>query len=393
MIPYGRQDIRDEDVEAVVDVLRSEYLTQGPVPQRFEEALSAFVGSAHAVSVNSATSALHVACLSLGLGPGDILWTVPNTFVASANCGRYCGAAVDFVDIDPHTWNLSVSSLRDKLNAARASNRLPKILVAVHFAGQPTDQEEIWKLAQEFGFRIIEDASHAIGAQRHGERVGNCRWSDISIFSFHPVKIVTSGEGGVATTNDAKLAASMRLLRSHGITRDSSLLHKPALFIGDSAPGWYYEQQGLGFNYRMTDIQAALGLSQLARVDEYVTRRNELARHYQSALAHLPIELPTIRPENTSAFHLYVVRFFGKMAGAKRQEVYDAMKGESIGVNVHYSPVHLQPYYRQLGFGEGHCPEAERYGQTALTIPLFPTMTTTDQEHVITTLTKAVGTS
>jgi UDP-4-amino-4,6-dideoxy-N-acetyl-beta-L-altrosamine transaminase len=379
MIPYGRQDVQASDIEAVVGVLRSDFLTQGPMVPRFEQAVASRVGATHALAVNSATAALHMACLALELGPGDLLWTVPNTFVASANCARYCGAEVDFVDIDPDTWNLSVSALEQKLMGARLANRLPKIVVPVHFSGQPTDQERIWELAQEFGFRVIEDASHAIGASRAGERVGSCRWSDIAVFSFHPVKIVTTGEGGMALTNDAALARRMALVRSHGITRDPDLFtHVGA---GEVAPQWYYEQQLLGYNFRMTDIHAALGVGQLERLDEYVDRRNVLAQHYDAALRGLPLRLPCVRPENRSAFHLYVVRVEG--ASTSQRQLGDALRAGGVGVNLHYAPVHLQPYYRALGFQPGQFPEAEAYGRSALTLPLFPTLTAAEQERVV----------
>lgn len=380
MIPYGHQDVTQSDIDAVVEVLRSDFLTQGPAVPRFERELIEITQARHAVAVNSATSALHVACLALGLGPGDLLWTVPNTFVASANCARYCGAGVDFVDIDPETWNLSVLALRAKLAAARRVGRLPKILVPVHFAGQPTDQDEIWELAQEYGFRVLEDASHAVGASRIGEPVGSCRWSDIAILSFHPVKIITSGEGGVALTNDPVLAERMMMLRTHGITRDRGLFHDR-----DPAP-WHYEQQMLGFNYRMTDIHAALGASQLGRLTHYVERRNQLAGRYDTELRNLPLRLPSIKPGNRSAFHLYVVRIATDSPGKTHRQVFEDLRRRGIGVNLHYAPVHLQPYYRQLGFKRGQYPEAEAYADTALTLPLYPTMTESQQDSVVAAL-------
>lgn len=380
MIPYGRQDITEADIDAVVEVLRSDFLTQGPAVPRFEEAVAAKVGARHAVAVNSGTSALHVACLALGLGPGDRLWTVPNTFVASANCGRYCGAEVDFVDIDPLTWNMSLSSLKEKLVQAKKEGRLPKVVVPVHFAGQPTEQEEIRELAEEYGFRVIEDASHAIGASRHGEPVGSCRWSDITVFSFHPVKIITTAEGGMALTNDEELAERMALFRTHGITREAAQLQR-------AAPGpWYYEQQQLGFNYRMTDIQAALGLSQLSRLDEYVSRRNVLADRYTAAFKDLPLQLPTVLLGNRSAYHLYVVRLKLDEIQKTHREVFEELRQKGIGVNLHYMPVHLQPYYRELGFAEGQFHEAERHGEQAITLPLYPKMTEDEQDMVIHTI-------
>jgi len=386
MIPYGRQDIQEADIEAVVDVLRSSFLTQGPAVPRFEEAVARQVGASHAVAVNSATAALHIACMALGLGPGDRLWTVPNTFVASANCARYCGADVDFVDIDAATWNLSVPALHAKLIDAARTGGLPKVVVPVHFSGQPTDQEAIWELAREFGFRIIEDASHAIGASRNGEPVGSCRWSDITVFSFHPVKIVTTGEGGMALTNDPAIAERMVRARSHGITRDASR------FVGDfgtqGPASWHYEQQALGYNFRLTDIHAALGTSQLHRLEAYVARRNALARRYDAALKGLPLRLPTVNPENRSAFHLYVVRLEGTTR--TQREVGDSLRTKGIAVNLHYAPVHLQPYYRALGFAPGQFPEAEAYGRSALTLPLYPTLTETEQDGVVSAVTQSL---
>jgi UDP-4-amino-4,6-dideoxy-N-acetyl-beta-L-altrosamine transaminase len=318
VIPYSTQDVTQADIDAVVEVLRSEFLTQGPTVQRFENAVAARVGARYAVAVNSATSALHIACMALELQPGDGLWTVPNTFVASANCGRYCGADVDFVDIDPQTWNLSVASLTEKLTQAERLGRLPKVVVPVHFGGQPTEQEAIWELAQKYGFKVLEDASHSIGAARNGVSVGNCRWSHITVFSFHPVKIVTSGEGGMALTNDQRLAEKLSMLRSHGITRNFSRMRIGA--SQERPPAWYYEQQMLGFNYRITDIHAALGVSQLDRLSEYIERRNALAERYQLALRGLPLRLPFVQPGTRSAFHLYVVRLdFAARAPGHRQ--------------------------------------------------------------------------
>lgn len=390
MIPYGRQDITQADIDAVTAVLRSDFLTQGPAVPAFEKAVCELVGVKHAVAVNSATSALHIACAALGLGPGDRLWTVPNTFVASANCARYCGADVDFVDIDPATWNMSVARLRDKLVTARRDGKLPKIVVPVHFGGQATEQQPIHELAREFGFRVIEDASHAIGASAQGESIGNCRWSDITIFSFHPVKIVTSAEGGMSLTNDGELAETMAMLRTHGITRDVKRMrgYRPEGAEPQSPPSWYYEQQMLGFNYRITDVHAALGRSQLDRIHEYVRRRNELARRYDVALRGLPLRLPVVQPGNLSAFHLYVVRLQG--ARKTHREVFDEMRRRGVAVNLHYSPVHLQPYYRELGFREGYCPEAEAHGREAITLPLYPTLSERDQDAVITALREAL---
>ena len=382
MINYGRQDIRQEDIDAVVEVLRSDFLTQGPAVPRFEAVVAGRVGAAHAVVVNSATSALHIAYLALGLGTDDMLWTVPNTFVATANAARFCGAGVDFVDIDPDTWNMDLGLLRSKLETAE---RLPKIVAPVHFAGQPTDQEGIWELAREYGFRVVEDASHAIGAFRNGEPVGSCRWSDITVFSFHPVKIITTGEGGMCLTNDGELAARMARLRSHGTTRDADRFRHPS-------PGlWYYEQHELGFNYRITDIQAVLGTSQLGRLDEYVARRNQLADRYHEALAGLPLRLPFVRSENVSAYHLYMVRLRLDQMAKTHSHVFDQLREHGIGVNLHYIPVHLQPYYRDLGFTEGMYPEAEAYGNDAITIPLYPTLTEDQQDRVVGALEKILG--
>ena len=395
MIPYGRQEITQADIDAVVEVLRSDFLTQGPTVSRFEQAVAAKVNAKHAVAANSATSALHIACLALGLGKGDWLWTVPITFVASANCGRYCGAEVDFVDIDPVTWNMSVPALREKLGVAKRLGRLPKIVVPVHLAGQPTEQEAIWALAQEYGFKVLEDASHAIGASRNGEMVGGCRWSHITIFSFHPVKIITTGEGGMAMTNDSELAERMAMHRSHGIVRDRTRMRgygsEPASDPASyhyTAP-WYYEQQFLGYNYRMTDIHAALGLSQFQRLDAVIARRNTLATRYDEALRGVPVQLPFVLSENRSAFHLYIVRIKRESAAKTHKQVFDELRQRNYGVQLHYIPVHLQPYYRNLGFKAGDYPEAEAYGESAISIPLYPSLTNQEQDRVIETM-KAV---
>jgi UDP-4-amino-4,6-dideoxy-N-acetyl-beta-L-altrosamine transaminase len=380
MIPYGRQNISQPDIDAVVAVLRSDWLTQGPAIERFEQAVTDYCGAAQAVAVNSATSALHLACLALGLGPGDRLWTSPNTFVASANCALYCGARVDFVDIDPRTYNLSVDALRDKLERAERAGRLPKVVIPVHFAGQPCDMAAIHALAREYGFRVIEDASHAIGGRYLGEPVGNGRYSDITVFSFHPVKIITTGEGGMALTQDPELAETMRRLRTHGITRD------PARMVGEVQGPWYYQQIELGFNYRMTDIQAALGYSQLQRLEEFVARRHELADRYDALLAGLPVITPWRDPEAWSAFHLYVIRLDERRMGQSRRAVFEALRQKGIGVNVHYIPVHTQPYYRALGFAEGDYPEAERYYREAISLPLYPGLAEAEQDQVVAAL-------
>jgi UDP-4-amino-4,6-dideoxy-N-acetyl-beta-L-altrosamine transaminase len=390
MIPYGRQDIAQSDIDAVVDVLRSDFLTQGPVVPRFEAAVCEAVGARYGIAVNSGTSALHIACAALGLGPGDRLWTVPNTFVASANCARYCGADVDFVDIDPLTWNMSVSALERKLVAAKAAGRLPKIVIPVHFSGQPTEQEAIAALAKQYGYRVIEDASHAIGATNNGERVGSCRWSDITVFSFHPVKIVTTAEGGMAVTNDPAIAQELALYRSHGITRDRSLMTNVPEDGAAAPAAYYYEQHRLGFNYRMTDVHAALGLSQMNRLEGYVARRNQLAQRYDLALAGLPLQLPAVLPNTVSAFHLYVVRLPAARAGSGHRRFFDGLRDRGIGVNLHYLPVHLQPYYRQLGFGDGYCPEAELYARTAVTLPLFAGLTDQAQDEVVAAVAAAI---
>lgn len=382
MIPYGRQDIQEEDIAAVVDVLRSDWLTQGPTVERFEAAVAAHCGAAHAVAVNSATSALHLACLALGLKPGDSLWTSTNTFVASANCARFCGAEVDFVDIDPRTYNMSPEALAEKLDQAARSGRLPKIVVPVHFAGQSCDMVAIRALAERYGFRIIEDASHAIGGRYRGEAIGCGRHSDITVFSFHPVKIITTGEGGMALTNDPRLAALMRSLRSHGITREEAEMR------GGSDGPWYYQQLTLGYNYRMTDLQAALGLSQLKRLDAYVARRRALAARYDRLLADLPLMTPYRDPDAESAMHLYVVVLH---EAQRRREVFTRLRAVGIGVNVHYIPVHTQPYYRDLGFAPGYCPTAEAYYAAAMSLPMYAGLSEADQDSVVDSLREALA--
>lgn len=384
MIPYGRQSISQADIDAVVSVLKSDFLTQGPAVPRFEQAVAARVGASHAVAVNSATSALHIACLALAVGPGDLVWTSPNTFVASANCARYCGADVDFVDIDPLSWNISVPALQEKLVAAEATGRLPKVVVVVHFSGQPCDMAEIHALGQRYGFRIIEDASHAVGSTYRDTVIGDCRYSDIVVFSFHPVKIITTGEGGLALTNDADLAWRMGMFRSHGITRDPLRMTDPA------AAAWQYEQQVLGYNYRMIDLEAALGASQLVRLDAFVARRNALARRYDDLLAEFPVRTPAIAKDRRSAFHLYVVRTSDN-DHVRHRQVFDAMRAARVGVNLHYTPVHLQPDFQRLGFGPGMFPEAERYGQSAITLPLYPDLTEDQQDEVVHALEVSLG--
>ncbi|SFC96181.1 UDP-4-amino-4,6-dideoxy-N-acetyl-beta-L-altrosamine transaminase [Thiohalospira halophila DSM 15071] len=380
MIPYGRQEVIEDDIQAVVDVLRSDFLTQGPVVPRFEQAVAEKVGAAHGVATNSATSALHIACLALDLGPGDWLWTSPITFVASANCGLYCGARVDFVDIDPRTYNMSHEALADKLAVAEREGRLPKVVVPVHFAGQSCDMAAIHALSERYGFRIIEDASHAIGGRYHGEPVGCGRYSDITVFSFHPVKIITTGEGGMAVTNEPALAERMTRLRSHGITRD------PAQMTHEPDGPWYYQQIELGFNYRMTEMQAALGISQLGRLDAFIARRRELVARYNRELDSLPVTRPWQDPDAESAWHLYVI-CLGEGAGPNdREEVFRSLWEAGIGVNVHYIPVHTQPQYQAMGFREGDYPVAEKYYATALSLPLYPALEEPDQEYVLSEL-------
>jgi UDP-4-amino-4,6-dideoxy-N-acetyl-beta-L-altrosamine transaminase len=373
-IPYGRQDVRAEDVEAVAAVLKSDWLTQGPAGPAFEEAVAQYCGAAHAVATCNATAALHVACLALGLGPGDWLWTSPNTFVASANCALYCGAGVDFVDIDPQTYNMSVPALEAKLESAAAAGRLPKVVMPVHFAGQSCDMRAIHALAKQYGFRVLEDASHAIGGTYLGKPVGGCLYSDITVFSFHPVKIITTGEGGMALTNDAGLAARMERLRSHGVTRSEADMDR------ESEGPWYYQQVELGFNYRMTDIQAALGLSQLGRVGENIARRGAIARRYDESLGGLPLVTPARSGFAASAWHLYVVQVED---GGERKRVFEALRAAGIGVNVHYIPVHTQPYYRKFGFGVGDFPEAEKYYARAITLPMYPALEDSRQDEVV----------
>lgn len=386
MIPYGRQDIVQADIDAVVDVLRSDFLTQGPLLPRFERKVADYCGASHAVAVNSATSALHIACLAMGLGSGDRLWTTPITFVASANCALYCGAQVDFVDIDPRTWNLCPQALARKLEVASGEGRLPKIVVAVHLCGQPCDMQSIHALALRYGFRVIEDASHAIGGRYRGEAIGNCRYSDVTVFSFHPVKIVTTAEGGVAVTNDAVLAERMSLFRSHGITRD------PAQMTGEPDGPWYYEQIVLGFNYRMTELQAALGLSQLDRVDSYVARRHEIAAVYDRLLCDLPVTCPWQHPDGYSGLHLYVIRLQKDRIARTHAEVFASLREQGIGVNLHYIPVHTQPYYQAMGFRRGDFPEAERYYTEAMSLPMYPTLTGSEQQAVVQALKKSLQT-
>lgn len=385
MIPYGRQEITGADIDAVVAVLRSDFLTQGPAVPAFEQAVARYCGAAHAVAANSATSALHLACLALGVGKGDRVWTSPISFVASANCARYCDSAVDFIDIDPRTGNISVDRLREKLQQARANGSLPKVVIPVHLSGQPCDMAAIHALGREYGFSIIEDASHAIGARYRNQPIGNCRYSDIAVFSFHPVKIITTGEGGMAMTNNVELAEKMALLRSHGITRD------PARMTCEPDGPWYYQQIELGFNYRMTDIQAALGISQLGRVDAYVSKRLALADRYDALLADLPLTLPVRDDSSRSSVHLYVIRLQLDRIQVTHQAVFCELRARGIGVNLHYIPIYAQPYYEAMGFARGTYPEADRYYASALSLPLYPALSDDAQGKVAEGLRAALG--
>lgn len=376
-IPYGRQQVEADDIAAVADVLRSDWLTQGPAVPRFERALAEYCGAAHAVAVNSATSALHIACLALGLGPGDWLWTSPNTFLASATCALQCGAQVDFVDIDPHSYNMSADALAAKLAEAEAAGRLPKVVVPVHFAGQSCDMARIHALGRRYGFRIIEDAAHAIGGGYRGQPVGCCRWSDIAVFSFHPVKVMTSGEGGAALTNSATLAERMARLRSHGTTADRTTME-------DEPDGpWSYQMLELGWNYRLSDIHAALGASQLRRVDANVNRRRALADAYDRKLANSGLALPWRDPDGASAWHLYVIGWNEEASGLSRRDAFVRLRAAGIGVQVHYIPVHLQPYFRRRGFAPGQYPCAEAYYERAITLPLYPGLAEDEQDRVV----------
>jgi UDP-4-amino-4,6-dideoxy-N-acetyl-beta-L-altrosamine transaminase len=386
MIHYGRHDINQDDIDAVVGVLQSDFLTQGPAVPTFEKAVAAQCGAQHAVAVNSATSALHIACLALGVGKGDSVWTTPTTFVASANCALYCGATVDFVDIDPRTYNMSVDILLEKLVLAEKVGKLPKVVIPVHLCGQPCDMEGIHKLSQQYGFNIIEDASHAIGGKYQGEPIGNCRYSDITVFSFHPVKIVTTGEGGMAVTNHAALAKHLRLLRSHGISGAAEDMQpRPPLEI------WNYQQIDLGFNYRMTDIQAALGISQLTRLDEFVTKRHAIAQRYNQLLSTLPVLIPYQQADTYSGYHLYVIRLKLAEINKTQRQVYDSLHAANVLVNLHYIPVYRQPYYDKMGFNRGYCPQGEQYYAEAISLPMYPGLTNEQQDQVIIALGKALA--
>lgn len=377
MIPYGRQSINQDDIDAVVEVLKSDFLTQGPQVPRFEKAVADYCGVAHALAVNSATSALHIACMALGIGEGDIVWTSPISFVASSNCALYCGAQVDFVDIDQFTGNMSISALKAKLESARQSNSLPKVVIPVHLSGFSCPMAEISELASHYGFRIIEDASHAIGGQYKGHPVGRCEYSDITVFSFHPVKIITTAEGGMALTQSDELAEKMSLLRSHGITRDESRMDEPP-----HGP-WYYQQQALGFNYRMTELQAALGVSQMSRLDSFVESRQRLANRYDELLVNLPLTLPPRHQDVYSALHLYVVRLKLCKISLTHRQVFEELRAAEIGVNLHYIPIPMQPYYRRLGFSMDSLPQAAAYYSEAISLPLYSDLSEFKQDKVV----------
>jgi UDP-4-amino-4,6-dideoxy-N-acetyl-beta-L-altrosamine transaminase len=385
LIPYGRQSISEEDIEAVVEVLRSDFLTQGPAVPAFEESVASLSGAKYGVATNSATSALHIACLALGVGPGDSVWTSPLTFVASSNAALYCGAGVDFVDVDERTYNMCPVRLEEKLDRAAEARKLPKVIIPVHLAGQSCDMQAIHAAASRHGVRIIEDASHAIGGSYRSKPVGCCEFSDIAVFSFHPVKIVTTGEGGMAMTNDPGLAEAMRLDRSHGITRD------PAQLQHDDVGPWYYEQLRLGFNYRMTDICAALGLSQMTRIEEFVARRREIAAAYDAAFADLPVTSPWQHPDTASAWHLYIIRIDRQRTSRSHREIFDSLREAGIGVNLHYIPVYRQPYYRELGLGQGHCPNAEAYYAEAISLPMYFGLSDDEQRQAVAAVAEAVA--
>jgi UDP-4-amino-4,6-dideoxy-N-acetyl-beta-L-altrosamine transaminase len=385
MIPYGRQDITRDDIDSVVAVLNSDFLTQGPAVPALEQSVKDHVGAKHAIAVSNATAALHIACLALDLGSGDWLWTTPNTFVASANCALYCGAKVDFVDIDSRTYNLCPVKLELKLIEAQKLNKLPKVVVPVHFAGQPCDMAAIHALGQKYDFKIIEDASHAIGASYKDGFIGNCRYSDITVFSFHPVKIITTGEGGMALTNNDHLASRLNLLRSHGITRDSALMPLPI-----DGP-WSYQQVVLGFNYRMTEMQAALGVSQMTRLESYIKRRHEIANYYNELLFDLPLLLPWQHPDSYSTYHLYVIRLKLDQINSNHRKVFEALRAKDIMVNLHYIPVHTQPYFQQMGFNLGDFPQAEQYYREAISIPIHVNLSNEEQVFVVNSLREAIG--
>lgn len=373
-IPYGRQSITQQDVQAVVDVLTGDDLTTGPTVTAFEQAVAEYCGAQHAIAVANCTAALHIACLALEVGPGDSVWTSPNTFLASANCARYCGAAVDFVDTDPQTYNLCAKQLKSKLESVASAGTLPKVIIPVHFAGQSCEMREIKTLADQYGVAVIEDAAHAIGGEYLGEKVGSCQYSDMAVFSFHPVKTLTTGEGGMLLTNNPELAEKLRLLRCHGMTRDLEQMQTT-----QAPEPWFYEQITLGYNYRITDIQCALGLTQLTRLDDFISARRAQVAHYNQALADLPLTTPYQHGDSNPGWHLYVIT----VAPKQRRALFDALRNAQIGANVHYIPVHTQPYYQDLGFAWGDFPQAEAYYQGAITLPLFPAMTRAQQDKVV----------
>lgn len=377
MIPYGRQEVTKEDIDSVVEVLKSDFITQGPVVPKFEKVVADFCGASYAYAVNSATSALHLACLALNVTKGDEVWTAANTFVASSNCALYCGAKVDFIDIDPATFNICLKDLQRKLEVAKKNQKLPKVIIPVHMTGQSCEMEEIFKLSKEYGFKIIEDASHAIGGKYKNSYVGSCKFSDITVFSFHPVKIITTGEGGMALTNNKEIARKIELLRTHGITRDDDL-------IKHSDGPWYYEQQVLGFNYRMTEIQAALGLSQISRLEKYIKIRNKIALQYDKLFSDLPFKTPKIIDGVYSSFHLYVVRIEQEKINKTHKEIFESLRDSNILVNLHYIPVYHHPFYRnKLGFNYGYCQNAEKYYKEAISIPMYPTLKDNEIHRVV----------
>tara|TARA_Y100000589_G_scaffold305927_1_gene320270 strand:+ start:10812 stop:11981 length:1170 start_codon:yes stop_codon:yes gene_type:complete len=383
-IPYGRQDIDDEDINNVVKVLKSDFITQGPTVPLFENLLSKYTHGKYSFCLNSATSALHLACLSLGLKKGDIVWTSPISFVASANCALYCGAKVDFIDIDPFSYNMSVKKLEEKLINAKKEGDLPKIVIPVHLSGQSAEMIKIKELSKEFNFKIIEDASHALGGSYKNEKIGSCKFSDLTVFSMHPVKMITTGEGGVITTNNKLIAKKIKSLRSHGITKDTLDMTK----VPDGL--WYYEQLELGYNYRMPDINAALGITQLDKLDKFVSKREEIANYYDKNLIDLPLKTPHQIPNCVSSRHLYIIRIDNKHSKFKHKDIFSRLRDSNIGVNLHYIPIHLQPYFQNLGFIKGQFPEAEKYYEEAISLPIFTKLTKREQDYVIDTLRKLI---
>ncbi len=391
-IPYGKQLIDQKDIKSVIKVLKSDLITQGPQVPIFEKKICNYVSSKYAVAVNSATSALHIACLALDLKENDTLWTVPNTFVASSNCGLYCGSKIDFVDIDPNTWNISITKLEEKLKISKKNNSLPKILVSVHFAGQPTHQEKIKKLSNKYGFFIIEDASHSLGASRKSIKVGSCKWSDITVFSFHPVKMITTGEGGMALTNNKKLYSKLKMFREHGITRDQELISKKrgGAFYKSLGRSPQFEQQLLGYNYRMTDINAALGISQLDKITKFVKERNRIAKYYFKNIDNKYVSLQRIDKENYSSFHLFIIRLELDKMKKNYLEIFNSFRKMGIGVNLHYLPIHLHPYYQKIGFKSGDFPISEKYSKEAMTLPLFVDLKKNIQDKIILKINKFI---